>query len=247
MNILIAEDDNLSRELLRRIVEFDGHHTAALARDGVEAWSLLGDTATAFNACIFDIYMPQKSGLTLVEDMRKEERLRRIPVILCTAADDLQTVKRAAALGVHHYIVKPYNRAVVLGKLGHIAGEVADDGTLENPETVCARLGIEGDTRRAMLETLVGEAAGWCAALREAKDRAQVEDLAIRGRGIRGSCLNLGAKRAAAQINAVETLLHDFLGRPAEAGAALPAPVTSALADLEKAIEAVAGRVKAAA
>jgi CheY-like chemotaxis protein len=248
MNILIAEDDSLSSALLRRIVEFDGRHTVTVARDGCEAWTALNDPAKAFDVCIVDVFMPQKDGLKLVEEMRGDGRLKAVPVILCTAADDLQTVKKAASLGVSHYIVKPFSRAVILGKLSHIGGAVPDDGTLENPEAVCTRLGIDGDARRTMLASLVDEVEGWCRRLREAKERVQVADLAILGTGLRGACLNLGAKSAAAQIHRVHAALKEFLGRPAEAGAA-PPPETleAALGPLEADLQRIGGRVKAAA
>ena len=248
MNILIAEDDSLSSALLRRIVEFDGQHTVTVVRDGCEAWTALSDPSKAFDVCIVDVFMPHKDGLKLVEEMRGDGRLKALPVVLCTAADDLQTVKRAASLGVSHYIVKPFSRAVILGKLRHIGGAVADDGLLENPGTVCTRLGIDGDARRTMLASLVDEAEGWCRRLREDKERAQFAELAVLGTGLRGACLNLGAKSAAAQINRVEAAMKAVPGRPAEAGAVPPPDALEAeLGALETELHRIGGRVKAAA
>jgi YesN/AraC family two-component response regulator len=247
MNILIAEDDNLSRELLRRIVEFDGQNKVTVARDGCEAWSLLRDPATRFDVCIIDVYMPQKDGLNLVEEMRGDGRLKGTPVILCTSADDLQTVKKAASLGVNHYIIKPYSRAVILGKLHQIGGALADDGALENSETVCTRLGIDVEMRRTLLTNLADEVEGWCRKLRSARERGQIEALLTFGLGLRGACLNLGARRTAAQIKWIESTLKESMNGSGEAAAG-PAPdALLALGELERDVHLVCGRVKSAA
>jgi two-component system chemotaxis response regulator CheY len=248
MNILLAEDNNLSRELLRRIIESNGQHTTALAQDGEEAAALLGDASKHFDVCIFDIYMPKKTGLELVKDMRADERLKRTAVILCTTADDRQTVQKAASLGVAHYIVKPYIRTVVLNKLQQIANEIGEVGALEDPNLVCERLGIEHDMHRSLLQALVTDLDEWCARLRGTLDPVEVEKLFLRGRGIRGSCLNLGAKHAVTQIIKIETVLQDFLSQQANSGAALPLPLLQApLEELERNIKLVGKQIKAAA
>ena len=63
MNILIAEDDDISRDLLRRILEREPEYTLTLTSDGEKAWAQLTDPAQRFDLGIFDLMMPRLSGL----------------------------------------------------------------------------------------------------------------------------------------------------------------------------------------
>jgi two-component system chemotaxis response regulator CheY len=246
MNILLAEDDKISRDLLRRIVESEGQHTVTAAHDGEEAWAILSDPAKSFDVCIFDIYMPKLSGLELVERMRAGDTHKSTAIILCTAVHDRATVQRAAALGVSHYVIKPYSRTLMLDKLGQIGRGLVDDDVLESPEVVCRRLGIEADMHRVMLAALVEDVEEWSGLLRGTADPAEVQQLFLRGRGIRGSCLSLGARRAPQYLNAIETVLQAFLAAPSE-GEFPQAKMTVLLDDLDREIHLVGDRVKAPA
>ena len=58
MNILIAEDDDISRDLLHRILEREADCALTMAEDGEKAWALLNDPAQHFDVGIFDLMMP---------------------------------------------------------------------------------------------------------------------------------------------------------------------------------------------
>jgi CheY-like chemotaxis protein len=117
INILVAEDDPVSRNLLCRILETDADNRAIPAADGAEAWALLNEPARAVDLAFLDIMMPQINGLDLAERIRTTPALHSLPIILCTALQDRQTVSKAAALGLRHYIVKPVNKPIVIAKL----------------------------------------------------------------------------------------------------------------------------------
>ncbi|HVW21651.1 MAG TPA: response regulator [Opitutaceae bacterium] len=210
MRILIAEDDKVSRELLRRMLESDGRHALTLASDGTEAWNALLDPAQAFDACILDIQMPGVDGLELVERIRANARLAKLPVVLCTAANDRATVERAAGYSVSGYFVKPYTRDRVLAKLKQIESKLpaapARGAPLENVANVCRRLGIDEDTHKALLHATLSDIREWIAQLRAEPAAADLEKLLVRASGLRGACLSLGAMRAAEKLT-------DFLGR----------------------------------
>jgi len=245
MHLLIVEDDKISLELLRRVIESDAKHDVTLASDGEEAWGMVSDPERKFDACIFDIFMPKMSGLDVVERMRATERYRTTPVILCTAVQDRATVRRAASLAITHYVLKPYSRALMLEKLRQVRAALGDMDVLEDPSVVCKRLGIEADMHRVMLKNLLDDIAAWSQELRSAADPAELQKHFIRGRGIKGSCLSLGALRIARQCNAIEGVLEEFLARPVD-----PFPrekVDALLADLDREIGRAGEQVKAAA
>lgn len=214
MHVLLAEDDNISRDFLCHIIE-SGSHKITPAPDGTEAWKQLTESGNSFDACIFDICMPKLSGIQLVERMRAQESLKRIPVILCTAVHDRATVQQAAALGVAHYIIKPYSRAVMLEKLRQIsaaAKQQEDVDPLESPEAVCKRLGIDMEFHREMLGNALREGEGFSADLHSTAP--DLENLFMRARGLKGSCLTFGIKAAAKRLDQIETLLQKATTAP---------------------------------
>jgi two-component system chemotaxis response regulator CheY len=206
MNILVADDDKVSRELLRRILESNGSHTVTLATDGEEAWWLLRDATHHFDLCILDIMMPRADGLDVVERMRTTEWLKATPVILCSSANDRPTVERAALLSVSHYIVKPYTKAIVLEKVHLVERALSTEDALEDRTIICERLGVDAETCQTLLDSLVADVQDWLANARRAPSPNELQKLAVRANGLKGACLSLGAPRLAHQLREVETV-----------------------------------------
>jgi two-component system chemotaxis response regulator CheY len=243
MKILIAEDNKISRELLKGMIESGGRHTVTLTNDGEEAWKLLSSPDPVFDVCIFDIYMPKMSGLELIAKVRSDERLKNVAVVLCSSADDRATIQRAVALGVTRYIVKPYAKSLVLEKLDQIAAEFEASRMIEDPRAVCERMGIGLELYRSLLGALADEVLNWCQDLRAAKNAADSQGLFIRGEGIRGSCLNLGALRASAIMGDIEARLQEFQAANPGPGAPFAFAALAALVDdLERGARMVAAR-----
>ncbi len=240
MHILVAEDDKVSRELLRRMLESERKHTLVLASDGEEAWNHLLDPSQAFDACIMDIQMPGLDGLEVAGRIRENERLARIPIILCTATNDRASVQRAAGLSVSGYIVKPYTRNRVMDQLHKIEeARVADTGDvpgkLEDETIVCGRLGIDGETRRALLHAMLGDMREWLSQMRDPANASGMAKLLVRATGFKGACLSLGALRAAQQLSGLQGSLPSS-GSPPE----------QALKELEKEVALLGERLGAA-
>ncbi|MGH7997442.1 MAG: response regulator [Opitutaceae bacterium] len=234
MHLLLAEDDKISRDLLRRIIESESHKVT-LAHDGEEAWAQLLKVGPDLDACILDICMPQMSGLDLVQRMRANDALKRLPVMLCTAVHDRATVQRAAALGVAHYVLKPYSRSGMLEKLRQIRAAKQDDscGAIEEPALVCRRLGIDSGFHREMVSTVLEEALGFLRELHA--DQPDFSKLFIRARGLNGSCLTFGLRRAAQKLAQIEGLLQSLSASPENAATArtgLLAPIDELDRDL---------------
>jgi len=240
MHILVADDDKVSRELLRRILESTGRHTVALATDGEEAWWLMRDATHRFDLCVLDIMMPRADGLDLVERMRTTEWLKETPVILCSSINDRPTVERAALLSVNHYIVKPYTKSIVLDKVHLVERDLVTRDGLEDRTVICERLGVDAETCRTLLESLVADVQDWLANARRAPGPTELHKLAVRANGLKGACLSLGAPRLAHQLSEVETVFT----APAKLG--LPdsfAPTQSELIEQLDALDKEIGRV----
>jgi CheY-like chemotaxis protein len=233
MNVLVADDDRMSREMLRRIIESDESHSVALAEDGEAAWKLLCDTSNHFDAGIFDINMPRVDGLKLIERMRATPSLRNIPAILCTAAADRNTVGRASALSVSHYIVKPYTKSVVLDKLKTVQAELARQG-LEDRSSILDRLGTDEETYRVLVSALVTEIQRWLKLTRYTSDLSKFVKLAGRAPGLRGACNVLGLTSLVKRLDEVEfTLVSDSAASQGQQSPLLFGQIAPVLEQLE--------------
>ena len=62
--ILLADDDQATRDLVRRALELDGHQVH-VAEDGSEAWSAFGAAPSSFDLMVTDVEMPGLDGITL--------------------------------------------------------------------------------------------------------------------------------------------------------------------------------------
>ena len=108
MRILIAEDDAVSRMILRRAVEKIGHECLAAA-DGEEAWVLYKENPD-LDAIISDWMMPGMDGLELCRLVRGEGREAYTYFIFLTALGDKEHLLMGLEAGADDYLSKPLDR-----------------------------------------------------------------------------------------------------------------------------------------
>ncbi|HEX2182857.1 MAG TPA: diguanylate cyclase [Rubrobacteraceae bacterium] len=108
MKILIAEDDTVSRTILKRAVEKFGHECLA-AEDGEKAWELYRETPDV-DAIISDWMMPGMDGLELCRKVRDEERGGYTYFIFLTALGDRDHLLMGLEAGADDYLSKPLDR-----------------------------------------------------------------------------------------------------------------------------------------
>lgn len=102
------DDDPDIREALALALELDGYQVAS-ARNGLEAWELLGRTAPSL--VLLDLAMPVLDGAGLLARIRDDARLRALPVVVITAFSALAGDVRALASDCLH---KPLDLDTVL-------------------------------------------------------------------------------------------------------------------------------------
>ena len=108
MRILIAEDDAVSRTILRRAVEKTGHECLAAA-DGEEAWSLFKENPD-IDVIISDWMMPGVDGLELCRRVRGDGREGYTYFIFLTALGDREHLLQGLEAGADDYLSKPLDR-----------------------------------------------------------------------------------------------------------------------------------------
>ena len=118
MEILIAEDDTLSRNLLKNVV-LDMGHTVVEAENGRQAWDIVN--RRAIRLIISDWMMPEMDGLELCDLIRSKSLGRYIYLVLLTARDHKQDQIKALNAGVDDVLTKPFdpNELRARVRIGH--------------------------------------------------------------------------------------------------------------------------------
>lgn len=110
MKILIAEDDLVTRELLKRILSHMADEIVE-AGDGLEALEMLETEDPDF--LFTDLQMPELDGHALLEAVRSSPKHAQLPVVCMSAVKDKDEVTALLALGIQDYILKPIRPAEV--------------------------------------------------------------------------------------------------------------------------------------
>ena len=102
-SILVVDDSRPTREIEKEILASEGY-LVDTAADGAEA--LKAAKGKQYDLICTDINMPVMDGFTLIENIKKNEELSRIPVIVISSMANEEYQKRAAMLGAARFIVK---------------------------------------------------------------------------------------------------------------------------------------------
>ena len=103
LQVLIADDDNLTLTVMRKILVALGHTIVGEASDGRQAVALARETNP--DLIVLDIRMPNMDGL---EAARVIQSQRPTPIVILSAHSESGLGSEAAAAGVHAYLVKPF-------------------------------------------------------------------------------------------------------------------------------------------
>lgn len=120
---LIVDDFSTMRRIVRNLLKEIGYHNAEEAEDGAVALSML--KATKYDFVVSDINMPNMNGFELLKNIRAEESLKTIPVLMVTAEAKKEDIVMAAQNGASGYIVKPFTKATLEEKVQKILQKVA--------------------------------------------------------------------------------------------------------------------------
>lgn len=124
LRTLIVEDDFAVAHVTRGFVERHPHYeVVSVAPTGVEALRTIDDLSP--DVMLLDVYLPDMSGIDVLRRLRASTA--HVEVIAVTAARDLDTVRRARAHGVHHYVVKPFPMQTLHERLDDVWRVLARD------------------------------------------------------------------------------------------------------------------------
>ncbi|GEM_PF-1837216 len=106
MKILIADTDEISKELLKRMLENWGHEVVEKS-SGVEIWRAL--STGRYPMAIFETVLPEMNGLDICEKIRAEMIDTYVYIILLTAKESQLDINRGLSAGADDYIKKPFD------------------------------------------------------------------------------------------------------------------------------------------
>lgn len=227
MQVLVVDDDVVSRMVLMHLVDACGPFEIIEAEDGADAWAQLAAGLRPV-ICFCDLRMPRMSGMELLARVRSDAdpALAAMPFVLVTSANDSDTVDQATGLGADGYLVKPFQGdQVALCLLPFTeTGESAQSGGAETVHATLRRLGIGAERLLIYLggfHTQLVAASTDLAALLAADDSAGAH---LRLERLHAGCLTLGLNGAGAALRA-------FPPGPLD-----PAAVQQALAETVRAV-----------
>lgn len=118
MKFLVVDDFSTMRRIVRNLLKEIGFANVDEAEDGAIALGKLRDGG--FDFVISDWNMPNMDGLTLLQSIRGDETLKKIPVLMVTAEAKKENIVAAAQAGANGYVVKPFTAATLDEKLNKI-------------------------------------------------------------------------------------------------------------------------------
>ncbi len=106
MNILIVEYNPVTMTILKANLAKKGYDILK-AYNGKHAIGVINHSEKPVDVIITDVMMPEMDGFEFIEYIKKQKRYKDIPIIMCTAVQELAYVSKAKALGIRHYTLKP--------------------------------------------------------------------------------------------------------------------------------------------
>lgn len=118
MKFLVVDDFSTMRRIVRNLLKELGYTNVDEAEDGVQALSKL--RSDKYDFVVSDWNMPNMDGLTMLKNIRTDDALKHLPVLMVTAEAKKENIIEAAKAGASGYVVKPFTAATLDEKLGKI-------------------------------------------------------------------------------------------------------------------------------
>ena len=103
--LLVVDDEEKIRGLIRKYAEFEGHQVSE-ARNGMEAVELCRKNPQAYDLIVMDVMMPELDGFSAAAEIKK---ISPIPVLMLSARGEEYDKIHGFELGADDYVVKPFS------------------------------------------------------------------------------------------------------------------------------------------
>lgn len=113
-SVLVVDDDEDSRRLLSHLLERRGY-SVVLADGGPAALDAVGTNDV--DVVLLDVMMPVMDGFSVCRELKKTPATAKLPIILLTARDDMETRATGMNLGVSDFLAKPVNKEELFARV----------------------------------------------------------------------------------------------------------------------------------
>ncbi|GJH25517.1 chemotaxis response regulator CheY [Caballeronia novacaledonica] len=124
MKILVVDDFSTMRRIVRNLLKESGYVNIDEAEDGAAALARL--RTGRYDFVISDWNMPILDGLSMLQQIRADASLSRLPVLMVTAEAKRENVIAAAQAGANGYVVKPFTAATLEEKMTSILEKIVN-------------------------------------------------------------------------------------------------------------------------
>jgi two-component system chemotaxis response regulator CheY len=118
LRFLVVDDFSTMRRIVRSLLKESGYSDVDEAEDGAVALKKL--LASKFDFVVCDINMPNMNGFQLLNEVKSNDLLKHIPVLMVTAEARKEDILLAAKSGAAGYIVKPFTKSILDEKINLI-------------------------------------------------------------------------------------------------------------------------------
>jgi len=116
--VMVVDDSITVRRVSQRLLQREGYRVVTAA-DGLQALEKLQDEVPC--VVLSDIEMPRMDGFDLLRNIRAQEALHKLPIIMITSRIAQKHRDHAMELGANHYLGKPYSDEELMGLVHHYA------------------------------------------------------------------------------------------------------------------------------
>ncbi len=113
--ILVIDDDEMNLQIAKMILEKKLPCKVIGVDNGFDGLEIL--RTQRVNLVLLDILMPVYDGIEMLQDIRGNEQMKDIPVMMLTASGDIDDIQKAGKLGVKDYIKKPFMPADLIARV----------------------------------------------------------------------------------------------------------------------------------
>lgn len=179
--ILVADDDDMNRELLSDILIGEGYKVIC-AEDGNEAIHAI-NTRTV-DLALLDVLMPGKTGFDVCESIKTRPETRFIPVVLVTGLTSVDERIRGIRSGADDFLSKPVNRQELLARTRSLLRLKEFTDELENAETVLFSLALSIEAKDPYTKGHCDRLSAYSEAMGQRLGLPQEQCVALRRAGV---------------------------------------------------------------
>jgi CheY-like chemotaxis protein len=231
LRVLVAEDNQVNRRFVTRVLQKRGHTVATAANGKLAMEAIDRLKPKTFDVVLMDVQMPELDGLSATVLIRQAERASggHLPIVAMTAHAMAGDRERCIAAGMDGYVTKPLHPHEVLETVEHTVSQPGSSRAASpsppmassmvfDKDEARVRLGEDRQLLQEVITIFKAELPGLMAAIRKSAKNGDTEKLRRAAHTLKGSLGLLGAPRAFESARHLEDVVRR--GDPANVGPA---------------------------